>query len=233
MKEKLRNFYNRYILKYFTQINETQQDTLAMQYLTPFSKTYVPWSDSAMRPSAIVTVLNDILINKRRCIVECGGGISTFYIARLLKERGGHLYTIEHEEIWGNFLNEKLKEENLDNFVSVIVAPLQPTELGIDGNNWYDVRVLNQQLTTQSIDMLLVDGPPAYQTKFKYARYPAVPYFYRFMQKSDYTIILDDINREGEQNIVTKWEKYLNIRFERRLLKGNIALGTANPLLTV
>lgn len=232
MKRKIHNFYNNYFLKYFNQIYEVQQDSLAMQYLAPFSKSYLPWSESAMRPSALVAILNDILINKRSSIVECGGGVSTFYIARLLKEKGGHLYTIEHEERWANFLTDQLKAENLDQYVSIIVAPLEPTELGLYGNDWYDIRVLDQKLADRSIDMLLVDGPPAYQARIKHARYPAVPYFNTYMA-NDYTIILDDINREGEKEIIAKWEKQLNIRFDKRLLRGNIAIGRTKSLFTV
>ncbi len=232
MKQKLLNLYNQYFLKYFNKINETQEDTLAMQCLAPLSNTYVPWSESAMRPSGLVAVLNDILINKRSSIVECGGGVSTFYIARLLKQQGGHLSTIEHDEEWANLLTKKLKEEALDQFVSVIIAPLQPTKLGLDGTDWYDIKVLDKQITHQSIDMLLIDGPPAYQDKIKYARYPAVPYFSKLM-KNDYTVILDDIKREGEQYIISKWENYLNINFEKRFLKGNIAIGTSKHSLTV
>jgi predicted O-methyltransferase YrrM len=227
MIKTIRNFYNKYFLNYFKEIIVTQKislDTLAMQQLVPFSNAYVPWSDSALRPSAIVTVLNEILINNRNCIVECGGGVSTFYIARLLKERGGHLFTIEHEERWANLLNQRLEEENLDQFVTIIIAPLRASELALNENDWYDINILNKELINKSIDLLLIDGPPAFQEKIKYARYPAVPYFYTLMAE-DYTIILDDIDREGENEIVIKWETYLNLSFERRFLKGNIAIG--------
>lgn len=232
MKNKLRSIYHQYFQKYFQQIYEIQQDTLAMQSLAPFSQTYLPWSDSSMRPTALVAVLNDILINKRVSIVECGGGISTLYIARLLKEKGGKLYTLEHEKKWANFLEEQLKDEALDKFVSIIASPLISTHLAIDNNQWYDTNILSQFFSNQSIDMLLVDGPPAYKKQLKCARYPAVPYFKPFLA-DDYTIILDDINREGEQKVLIKWEEDLNISFERRLAKGNIAIGRSKSLFTV
>jgi len=80
------------------------KDILAMQYLAPLSKTYLPWTIASMRPSGLVKVLNDIVVNRRYCIVECGGGVSTYYIASLIKERGGHLYTIEHDKAWVSIL---------------------------------------------------------------------------------------------------------------------------------
>jgi hypothetical protein len=232
IKSYFKGFYQKYILSKINEIVANQHDILATQRLTSLSKTYLPWSQSSMRPSGLVTVLNEILIHKRYCIVECGGGISTFYIARLLKERGGHLYTIEHEEFWANFITEKLKEENIDGFASVIFAPLVSTELGLEGNYWYDTEILKEKFFDKKIDMVLVDGPPAYKDNIKYARYPAAPYFHQFMA-DDYTIILDDANRLGEQEIMKKWESYLNISFERRLLEGNIAIGRAKSLFTV
>ena len=64
-----------------------------MQILAPLTTAYQPWSIFAIRPSGLVKVLNEIVINRRRCIVECGGGISTVYIAKLLQQQGqGHLY---------------------------------------------------------------------------------------------------------------------------------------------
>jgi len=40
----------------------------------------------------------------------------------------------------------------------------------------------------------------------------------------DYTIILDDINRKGEQEILQKWEKELAITFYQYQLDGSIAI---------
>jgi len=71
--------------------------------------------------------------------------------------------------------------------------------------------------------LLLVDGPPAHDKNIMYARYPAAPYFKPFMSE-DYTIILDDINRKGEQEILQKWEKELAITFYQYQLDGSIAI---------
>src|SRR4051812_25558744 len=44
-------------------------DTFALVALQEFALGYVPWSQSAIRPSALVCVLNDIKVNRRRMIV--------------------------------------------------------------------------------------------------------------------------------------------------------------------
>lgn len=211
-----------------------QNDILANHYLAPLSTSYLPWTQSAMRPSGLVAVLNEITINHRKYIVECGAGISTFYIARLLKEKDGHLYTIEHDQVWCELLRQELSKENLSDQVSVIFAPLTSSDIAIDQEDldWYDLSILEKKLSTIKIDLLIVDGPPAYEIPKQFSRYPAVPFFSPYFAKN-YTIILDDINRPGEQAIIEAWEKQLGIIFERRLSQGNIAIGRGQPSLII
>ena len=211
-----------------------QNDIVANHYLAPLSTSYLPWTKSAMRPSGLVAVLNEIIINRRKWIVECGGGISTFYIARLLREKGGHLYTIEHNEQWCELLMQELSKEDLSKYVSVIFAPLISSEIKIDNENtdWYDLSILEKQLSSLKADLLIVDGPPAYELEKQLSRYPAVPFFLTYLAE-DYTIILDDINRPGEQEVLQAWEQQLGIVFERRLAQGNIAIGRAKSSLII
>lgn len=205
---------------------EYQKDILATHYLAPLSSNYLPWTEFSMRPCALVQVLNDILVRHRSTIVECGGGISTFYIARLLKTIGGHLYTLEHNEEWLNFVQKGLEREGLTDRVTLIHAPLKPTDLALENIPWYDTKAIAQQLSQeQKIDLLLVDGPPAYQENIQYSRYPAVPYFLPSLS-NDCTIVIDDINRHGEQEIVKRWEKLLNLDFE--IKDGDIGMVTIN-----
>lgn len=208
------------------EIVSNQKDILAANYLAPLSTSYLPWSGSAMRPSGLVQVLNEIFIKNRSSIAECGGGISTFYIARLLVSRGGHLYTIEHNKEWLDLLQDGLKKEGLDRLVTLIYAPLKSTNLALENVPWYDTEAIAHGLPKdQKIDFLLVDGPPAYEEQIKYARYPAVPYFLSQL-KSDFAIVFDDANRSGEREIAKRWEKILNLDFE--ITDGNIAIARSN-----
>jgi hypothetical protein len=201
------------------------QDLLAFQQLAPLSTTFLPWTESAMRPSGLVKVLNAITILRCRCIVECGGGLSTLYIARLLKQQNvGHLYSIEHDAAWAEVLQSLLKNQALEDYVTVILAPLVSCPLAMEGNIWYDTNIIEEKIADCKIDLLLVDGPPAWQEGRAYARYPAVPYFQNFFAE-DHTIILDDINRPGEEAVLRKWEELLNLKFERYRLDGTVAIG--------
>jgi len=203
---------------------ECCKDTLAMEFLSPLSKGYLPWTGSSIRPSALVTILNDIVINRRNCMVECGGGISTLYMARLLSTQGGHLYTIDHDERWAGLLSNMLQEEGLGSVVTVIHAPMEPNEYALEGNKWYSATQIEKELTDKRIDLLLVDGPLACEPEIGLARYPAVPYF-KSRLSADCTVILDDIHRKGEREIVQRWSRDLGIPFQMRMLDGGIAIG--------
>lgn len=202
------------------------RDMMAMQYLNPISDTYLPWTSYAIRPSGLVAIINEIIINNRVSILECGGGISTIYIAKILKDRGGHLYTVEHDPNWAVELQKILDRQNLTEYVTVIAAPLKECPFNFfhsDREMWYDLDALKKALDRVEIDLLIVDGPPAYGKASKYARYPAVPFFKQYFA-SDYAVILDDIMRSGERKIAQKWQEELGIEFKSYSIKGGIAI---------
>ena len=222
----------RLLNKYLLDGMRDRKDILAMQALAPLARAYLPWSQAAMRPSGLLAVLNDIVINRRTRIVECGGGISTFYIGRLLRERGGHLYSIEHDDAWAALLEQQLAAEGLAAQVTVVHAPLAKPSLSWNGSPWYAQDRLAAIKTAGPIDLLIVDGPPAYSAALRYARYPALPYF-KDALAADYTVVLDDINRRGEQEIAARWAQTLGVPFQRRLIDGTIAVGRPRHSFTV
>lgn len=211
-----------------------RRDLLALQALGPLSSSYLPWTVSAMRPSGVTAVLNDIVVNRRRRVVELGGGVSTLYIGRLLLGGDGRLWTVEHDERWADFLEHQVAGEGLDEVVTVVRAPLAPMDAGWPGEDarWYDRDRLRAAVGDQRVDLLVVDGPPAFQAGRNHARYPAVPFFAPTLA-DDYTVVLDDIDRFGEQDIVESWERALGVRFERRLVDGRIAVGRSRAAYSV
>lgn len=184
-------------------------DLHAWPALAPLEGEYLPWSSATLRPSALVLLLNDVTILARETLVECGGGVSTIYFARLLAQRGtGHLTTIEHDARWSAFLIEALARERLQDRVTVVHAPLC-TESG-----WYDRRTVDSALADLPIELLIVDGPPAVQDGREQARYPALPALHDRLAPGA-TVALDDVAREGEQAILARWEAEFGLRFER------------------
>lgn len=199
------------------------RDAIAMQRLGALSGPYVPWTLMAMRPSAVTTILNDVVINRRATIVECGGGVSTIYLARLLKALGvGHLHTIEDDAGWASQLRDLLSQDQLDRRVTVTEAPLAPCQLHGYEQPWYSEHAL-RAVPAEGIDLLLVDGPVAYGHGKRHARFPALPFFHSRLAPGC-TVVLDDITRRGEQEVIDRWEHEFDLCFERRFIDGSIAI---------
>lgn len=210
-------------------------DLKALHALAPLaSHSYEPWSTFAMRPAGLVSVLNDIVVNGRTSVVECGAGLSTFYVARVMRDRGGHLRSLEHDAGWAKFVGAQLVREGLSDHATVIHAPLSPVSYGWDPGRWlwYTEDTVADVVSGATIDLLVVDGPPAASPGLAHARYPAVSILRPVLAK-DYTIVLDDIHRRGEQEIVARWEQELGITFHRRFSRGRVAIGRSCESFTV
>lgn len=194
-----------------------KKDVLAAQYLRPFMPRYFPWTTGSLRPSCLITIVNDIILNQRSTIVECGAGLSTLLIARVLKEYGGVLLTLEEDRKWAQFVGQRLKLEELDNNVRVIQAPIIRQEP--DEYPWYDRIIIEPIIESYHIDLLIVDGPGDSRRRF-----PAIPFFKNYMSEQ-YAIIVDDLSR-GTAKFLPKWEGELGISF-RNL--GEFAWASTNP----
>lgn len=214
----------------FESAEETQRELLAAQYLAPLMHSYIPWSRAALAPSAVATILNDIIMNQRKTIVELGGGISTIYIARLLAERNeGMLYTIEHDANWLKTLSAMLDKEKIGQRVSLIHAPLRTLKrLNNDRLKileWYDEGEVDRQTKNLQIDQLIVDGPNPTPEDL-YNRFPAVPILLDKLSDSN-MVLLDDAGRKGEREILKIWETLLGTTLQRI---GKYAIGFQKTL---
>ena len=212
-------------------------DEAARSALAALSGPYLPWGAGAMRPAGLVTVCNDVVINDRRRIVELGSGISTVLLARLLHQRRRdasvpphhetRLVAVEHDDRWATWVTDQLEREDLAGYVDIIHAPLAPHPTAVGGLTWYDDAVLadglRRALRDDPIDLFLVDGPPAYTEGHGLARYPALPVLHDRLSPGA-TIILDDAERPGEQEILRRWELETGLSFDRHGPRAGIAL---------
>jgi hypothetical protein len=94
-----------------------------------------------------------------------------------------NVYSVEHNIEWVNLVPES----------TYIYAPLI--------NGWYDVEILKQELPTH-YDLLLIDGPIGKN------RVNIINHYKMF--KTDIPIIIDDTNREDDNNLSIFLRKTLN-----------------------
>lgn len=206
------------------QLKKLAFDQRAATELLRFDVGYLPWTSSALAPSALTQVLNDITINKRKHVIELGAGISTIYLGICVKSSGGHLNTLEHDASWAQIIEDLVAANGLNHCVSIHYAPLEKVVVDDVDYDWCSTRVLEEVAKANSVDLLLVDGPPAYQKGKELARYPALPILYPYLSDSC-SIFLDDIGRPGEREIVMRWSDFSGIKFSLHELRGGIARG--------
>ena len=96
---------------------------------------------------------------------------------------------------------------------------------------WYDEAAVAAGLDTafggEPIDLLIVDGPPAFAVGHGTSRYPALPVLHERLAPGA-TVVLDDIERPGEQVVLERWELEFRLTFERRL--AGVAMATVGSV---
>jgi predicted O-methyltransferase YrrM len=180
----------------------------------------LPWSDWAMHPDGLAAVAAEV-VRGRREIVECGSGLSTVAMARLLAGEG-RLHALEHDPGWADRVRAALAAQGLTDRARIVEAPLRPLPSGADGGEWYEEAAL-EELPAGGIDLLLVDGPPAADAGIERRRYPALGVLADRLTAGA-LVVLDDAARPGEQWVLDAWERETPYRFDRRG-PGGIATG--------
>ena len=176
-------------------------------------ETFVPLTTWSISPSALLHVLNDITINNRKGVMEFGAGVSTLYIAKLIKtlDLDTTFFSVESDERWAEEVERQLKSLELNKVVKIIHSPIVTVAEQLkfrEQTTWYDTDIIKDFIGEEiKFDLILVDGPKGASTPF--ARYTAVP-FLQPMMKDRFSIYLDDINRAEEKEIALQWQQLCN-----------------------
>jgi hypothetical protein len=193
------------------EIRRLEENQKALDFLDRLLRPLEPWSGWTMPPAAILTVVNDILLNHRATVVECGAGLSTLYAAKALSLQGGRLISIESDPAWAERVAGQINEFGLAPHALVVNARL--TEWAHRGETylWYDVATVEERLAAAApVDLLVVDGPS--RSVCRHARYPALPVVKPHLGHS-YGIILHDIDRPDEREVVDRWRQEVSAEF--------------------
>lgn len=162
-------------------------------------------------------IVDHIKATHPRSVVELGAGASSLVTAKALQRHGGgRLTSLDQHSGFVRATRDWLHDHGVD--AALHAVPLRPAPNDWHGA-WYDTSPV-----PESIDLLLIDGPP--WSIHPFVRGAAETLFDRLPVGG--TVMLDDAARPGERVIAARWRKrWPNFRFElvNRGTKGTL-IGT-------
>lgn len=140
--------------------------------------------------------------SRPRRILECGPGTSTLVMSRAVLEHcpSSRIVCLENSRAWAALVERRLRSEGLDEFVSILTAPLTPCDAPGCAHAWY--ASADEARTRGPYDLVFIDGPHA--TDGLPRRAPALHALWGSIADGA-TILLDDGRRAGERACVRSW----------------------------
>src|SRR5688572_9097860 len=168
----------------FRQLFRQLQLLHALERQLALPKSLPPTGGKAGAPDFLQLVADHVLTAKPRLVIECGSGISTIVLARCLQMNGvGHVFSMEHMPEFARATREALSLQGLVEWGTVLDAPLVTHTASDQTFQWYK----SADLPEGSIDLLIVDGPPA-RTGAN-PRYPAGPMLFHRLSSSGTIVV--------------------------------------------
>lgn len=164
----------------------------------PFGGGWALTGDSA------AIIARELKVRNASSVLELGSGVSTLIIAQIMRDRGhGHVVSVDHDPFWAELTRRNLRVAGLDDFVTVIDAPLSDVIVGPETMRWYGIPAGALQRFAP-FDALLVDGPPQAHDDVRLARFPAMPLLHQLLSPQA-VVFVDDAARPTERLIVERW----------------------------
>lgn len=155
----------------------------------------------AASPDLLLLLVETIRSDRPQLSVECGSGVSTLWCALARRAFGveGRHVALEHDAQYVRQTEALLEAHGVADFADVRFAPLQTYHLRDHDWSWYAKDAWHD---LDQLDLLFVDGPPG--VTGPHARYPALPLLADRLAR-DAVVVLDDLVRTDEQELVARW----------------------------
>ena len=194
------------ILKLSDQNNIQMEAMQSLYSIFQFNTPLPATRKMAASPDFLKLVVETILTEKPKLVVELGSGISSILAGKALEKNGnGDLISIDHDDKYAELTRKKICLEKLSDITKVVTAELKMHPINGQNYMWYEPSFVKE--IKQNIDLLIIDGPPRIINKN--ARFPAIPLLKEYFT-DDTVILLDDGRRKDEQNTVKLWLKELD-----------------------
>jgi len=168
----------------------------------------IPWTPIWSAEADFLNYLEAELTQRpAQVLLECGSGLSTLVLARLLQRQGqGKLYSLENGADHAAASRQALDAYGLTPWVEVIHAPLRDVTLEAGTWQWYDPA----KLPAAPLELVVIDGPPGRLQPL--SRYPALPLLADRLAPGC-RILLDDAARPDERQAVVLWlQRFPNLK---------------------
>ncbi|NRB59411.1 MAG: class I SAM-dependent methyltransferase [Winogradskyella sp.] len=229
LHKRIKQFIN--YRRYLDKIHRSNDDIYALQIIQKLFEngTYLPFTPFSLNPYTIVHVLNDIILNQRKQIVEFGSGISTIIIAQFIKVNNldTKILSIDHNKNWQEIVVKEVGKYSATDALTLLHAEIKknknPDFLFYNNNSWYENEVIEAAIEKlEDIDLVVVDGPSTAESI--YMRYPALPSLKKKLASS-FCVFLDDIRRIGEKEIAEQWNKQCQGQLKIEKIYATISKG--------
>lgn len=141
-------------------------------------------------------------LTSRGPILECGSGLTTILIGAVATKRRRGYWVLEHAPEWAARVQRCLHTYKLDS-VALLAKPLKD----YGSFQWYDAAL---ESMPDGFSLVICDGPPG---TTKGGRYGLAPVMRERLQPGC-VILLDDVGREEERAIASRWETELGASLE-------------------
>lgn len=169
-------------------------DLLASVELNKIQAGFIPKSSYSMSPALLLHIINDVMINRRRCILEIGSGVSTVYISQIIagSQSETSFISLDEDAKWQDTIRSYVKSNNCENMVQFLSVP-------VDKGKWFKESILVDELSRigRTFDCVIVDGPSTKDDTN--VRERAVSFLHeKALLSENYIIFFDDTCRKAE-----------------------------------
>lgn len=177
------------------------EDYMQLMRLVPMPLPMPRPGTWAASEDLLLWLAGHVLEHRPRVVVDLGSGQSSVWMAGAMRTAGydGQVIGVDHDETYAQATRDLARRQGVDPWLSVICAPLRDQVVGGRDVRWYDVDALAD---VGVIDLLCIDGPPGQGTA--QARWPALPVLADRLADGA-TVVLDDMIRRDEQDILEDW----------------------------